>query len=685
MESGRRSIRTGVGTGIICLALAGLAGCSPVRPPVVPAAAIDAPAPPRLVLVSWDGAADWVVDRLLDEGALPNLAALAERGARAEHSVTGFPSKTALGHATVWTGCWSDRHGVLSNDIPALPAAEHTLLETRSGYSSEALTAEPIYVTAAKAGRRVVVLSATQSYPAAPHVEALRDALGEDAATDERLAEHYLSISGFENRLARGELLGPESLAPASEEWDLPAATLTGARELITEVGDTRLYVLLYDDPGVATAGLDTALVRSDSRDPAKASAETTLRPRPAPDVAPLDPRGWWSEPLPVRSGEKHSNVFFRLFRLSPDGSELALYRRAVHALDGFWPEPLLAEYLEAYPGFHDDPFWLYGEGGLGAPLMIGGDGSAERRTLEIVAHDLALETDGTRWAFERLDPDVLLHYTPQSDSAGHTWIGVLDPEGPSHDPRLAERLWPFYRRVFELQDAWLGALVDAAGPNAVVALVSDHGMTGVYYDFQVNRVLEAAGLLARKEDGTIDLSHTRALALPVRSPFSVWVNGTDHAQGIVPPEDRERVLDAVAEALLAAVDPVTGQRLVARVLRPEASRTGDAGVGFGPPEGGAIYFDLAPGYYPRSTLGDAPGEDVVTPARTSWGEGHHGFWPERREMHAIFYVAGPGVAAGVTLPATRHIDIAPTLAHLVGIPAPPCSEGRLLTEALAP
>ncbi|MCB1055732.1 MAG: alkaline phosphatase family protein [Acidobacteria bacterium] len=682
MNTGRRLIRTGAGLGQVLFALAILAGCSPTRPPEVPAASSETPDPPRLVLVSWDGAADWVVDRLLDEGALPNLAAMAEHGARAEFSVTGFPSKTALGHATVWTGCWSDRHGVLSNDVPVPPPGEHTLLETRSGYSSEALAAEPIYVTAAKAGRRVVVLSATQSYPAGPHVEALREALGAEAEGD-RLAEHYLSISGFENRLARGELLGTETLSAPEEGWALSETTLQGARELTTKVGDTDLFVLLYDDPGVSTEGLDTALIRSGSRDPAQATGETRLHPRPAPETAPLDPERWWSGPLPVTSGERRANVFFRLFRLAPDGSELALYRRTVHALDGYWPEPYLGEYLAAYPGFHDDPFWLYGEGGLGEPLMTGGDGTAERRTLEIVTHDLALTTAGSRWALAHLAPDLLMHYTPQSDSAGHTWIGVLDPRSPAYDAPLAARLWPYYRRVFELQDAWLGALVEAAGLNTVVALVSDHGMTGIGHYFQVNRVLERAGLLTRNEDGTIDLSRTRALAPPVWSPFSVWANTTDHAGGIVAPADGPAVLAEAEAVLLSAIDPDTGVHPVTRVLHPETARAAPPHLGFGPAEGGAIYFDLAPGYYPRSDLGKATGEPVVTPPNRPWGEGHHGFWPERPEMHAIFYVAGPGVAPGVTLHDVRHIDVAPTLSHLIGIPAPPCSEGRVLDEAL--
>lgn len=659
---------------VLCgaLALVLLSGCSTAVPPA-PAAGD----PPRLVLISWDGAADWVVDRLLAEGRLPHLAALAARGARAEHSLTGFPSKTAVGHATAFTGCWSDRHGILSNDPPYLEPGR-TLLETRSGFDARGLLAEPIFVTAAKAGRRVVVLSATQSYPPAPHLAAL--GLGR-REKDAGALPSYLSISGFEHWIADGELLGPGSLAPASREWGLDEKAMRGARELTTRVADSELFVLLYDDPGDPAAGLDTALVRAGSRRPGEAIAEAYLRPYAAAAEAPLDPRAWWSEPLPVRRGEQRANVFFRLFALSPDGGELALYRRRVHALDGAWPEPLLAEYLEAYPGFHDDPFWLYRDGGFGPPLMAGGDGEAERRVLDVVAHDLALTTAGTRWALERLDPDVLLHYTPMSDSAGHLWMGVLDPDSPAYDAKLAAELWPFYRRVFELQDAWLGSVLEAGG-EAVVALISDHGMQGIDRYFQVNRVLERAGLVVRDAAGEIDLARSRALAPPISSPFSVWINGR-HRGGIVAAADRDAVLAEAERALLAAVDPDTGEAPVLRVLRP-----GDEAIGFGPGAHGAndavLYFDLAPRYYPRSTLGTAPEAPIVTASELPWGEGAHGYWPERRPMHAIFYLAGPGVAAGVELPPVRHVDIAPTLASLIGIPVPPCATGGAIDAAFA-
>ncbi|MES2459149.1 MAG: alkaline phosphatase family protein, partial [Armatimonadota bacterium] len=103
----------------------------------------------RVVIVSWDGAANWIVSRLVAEGKLPNVARLAKQGVQAAYSTPAFPSKTACGHAALWTGAYGDVNGITGNSVPVLPRGEHTLLESRSAFLSSSLLAEPLYVTAA--------------------------------------------------------------------------------------------------------------------------------------------------------------------------------------------------------------------------------------------------------------------------------------------------------------------------------------------------------------------------------------------------------------------------------------------------------------------------------------------------------------------------------------------------------
>ena len=49
---------------------------------------------------------------------------------------------------------------------------------------------------------------------------------------------------------------------------------------------------------------------------------------------------------------------------------------------------------------------------------------------------------------------------------------------------------------------------------------------------------------------------------------------------------------------------------------------------------------------------------------------GMHGWDPTLPEMHGIFLAAGPGIAAGVTLPAVEAVDVYPLVAHLLGLTA---------------
>ncbi|HMB53128.1 MAG TPA: alkaline phosphatase family protein, partial [Thermoanaerobaculia bacterium] len=494
-------------------------------------------APTPLVVLSWDGAGDVIVDRMLEDGHLPHLAALIERGVAADHSVTSYPSKTAVGHAQLFTGAPPAVHGVTANEVPLLPPSEHTLLDHRRGFHAAQLSAEPLYVTAAKAGRSTVVLSATQSYPPEPHVAGLAAA---------GVAPHlYLSLSGFENRIARRHLWTAADATEPGEGWG-DAAT-PGSREVAFEVGDCgadcRFFAL------ADAAGERVRLRRGSRRDVDDELVLSAAAPagldRPLDD--PFDPAAW-SPPFRVRRGALQGNLYLRLFEPLP-GEGFALYQRSVYALDGAVPAADLAALLDACPGFHDDAVSHAGVGLFGRPMVDGGDGSAERRLVELAAFDLASSACSTRFAAERWAPEALFDYIPWSDSAGHEWWGALEPSARGHDAELAARLWPYYVRVFALQDAWLGDIV-AAMPGAVVALFSDHGMTPVDRYLHVEQVLADAGLLTWTAAGETDLAHTKAVA--PYPEFGVRVNGTEWRQGTVPPAEREAVLDAVEAALLA-------------------------------------------------------------------------------------------------------------------------------------
>jgi arylsulfatase A-like enzyme len=64
-----------------------------------------------------------------------------------------------------------------------------------------------------------------------------------------------------------------------------------------------------------------------------------------------------------------------------------------------------------------------------------------------------------------------------------------------------------------------------------------------------------------------------------------------------------------------------------------------------------------------------------------SIGAGVHGFYPQRTKMQTVWFVSGPGVASGREISGIRQIDIAPTLARLLGIPPPRNAQGHVIGE----
>lgn len=609
---------------------------------------------PKLVLVSWDGTPAWVMDRLLAEGKLPNVARLVKDGIRAQSVVPAFPSKTAVGHAAIFTGAWGDVNGITNNSVPRTPVSDFTILETRSGFDSRSLTAEPGYITMAKAGWKVAALSVTQGYPADPHVETLTKAGARD---------RYVQYSGFESELSSAQMIGAKAFEAKSASWANPPAAQGASKTFTFKVADNTFFGMAFDSPDDPKSGLDTVALRLSNE---SAEGQIILKPHEARDDSTM-----WSKPVRIRAGERQANTSFRLFELAPNGASMALYSRKASALPGANTPEQLSAYLDNYPGFHDDAFGPYSRGVFGKPFHEGGDGKAEERLLEVVQSDCDYLFAGMQFAMKSYTPDAVFQYTPMSDSAGHTWMGFLDPDVPETDPKVREFYWRCYERVFQKQDAWLGKILDAVPAETVVTLVSDHGMEGVTRYANINAILEKAGLLAFDKDGRLDLSLTQVCA-PPWADFGLVVNTADRKGGVVPVGDKATVLRKATAALLAARDE-RGQPIVTAVLDAKQLR----GLGIGGAAGSDAFIDVALGYYPSTRKSDKFADVMPEP------DGVHGFLPYRSKMHTVWFARGSGIAQGVTLPMLRQVDIMPTLAAALGFPAPPQAVGLVVGQAL--
>lgn len=606
----------------------------------------------RILLVSLDGAGEKLIERMVDRGVMPNLAAIAADGVQADYALTNFPSKTAAGHASLWTGAYGNVNGITGNQVP-LPGG--TPLQSRSGFLADALKAEPIWITAAKNGKRVLAIQATHLEP----VKAYQDG-GRFGGPH---TKNLTFFDGYSGIMAPDALIQPQAAPRPAIGWkDAPKI----AQEFDFNIGESRFWALCFDDPADPTQGYDTMLIRAD-----KTQTAGTIRLKPGRSTPGSTDR--FSSPVRIRAKGAETYVQLRLFDMSPDLSRFTLYRTAIVRDQSNRPD-LVARWLRETSAFiPTGAATLYGNGRLGPTLVDGGKGEAEERFVETVRLMVSNRIQKTRYATKSYPWDLTLSYLPYPDGAEHMWYGLLDPESPVYQPTLAPKLWPYMEEVCRIVDGYVGELREIAGNRAHVVVVSDHGMEGVGWDFHPNVALLDAGLLALDESGTIDLTRTQALYSPNDGGY-VIINHQGRG-GTVPMAEVPAVKDRVIQALSALKAP-DGRRMVTSVY--DAAKA-DPSLGIGGHEGGDLYLDILPGYLFSPQV---KGKRLIQ-TRPALGSGGHVFNPQRPSMRAIFYAAGPAFKHGAAIPPVRTIDVAPTLSWILGIPAPADARGRVITEAL--
>jgi predicted AlkP superfamily phosphohydrolase/phosphomutase len=208
--------------------------------------------------------------------------------------------------------------------------------------------------------------------------------------------------------------------------------------------------------------------------------------------------------------------------------------------------------------------------------------------------------------------------------------------------------------------------------PDTIVALISDHGLQGIYKRVALNHVLQEKGLLNLDAQGRVDLAKTKVVYPPINNGY-LMINGVERKQGIVARAERAELTQKVRELLLALHD---GERPVVKAVI-DAAAQGEA-MGIGGDTGGDIYIELAEGYDFDARLSPAALITEIEP------QGMHGANPEQASMRTVMVLNGPGIRTGLKIKDLRVIDFAPTLAWLLDLPKPRDATGRVLYEAFS-
>lgn len=631
----------------------------------------------RAVLLSLDALSEQRV-RALPARVAPNLQAMFRDGACAAYAVPAFPSVTAAGHAAISTGAYGDVNGVAANQQPTLPRERNRLTDLESGYLAGPLRAEPIWITAALAGLDVVSHHFTQA-PQPPGYRPVTTG-DTDFAHARARAEHALALPGVAlmngyNRVFTRGIVVTDATAPTriAAGWSgietLPAGTLP-PREASWLVLDDSVFALFYGTGRYTHARVALARDVARSVEVVAAPADTT-----SPASRPLARH--FSDPITLSVGDGRVFLRARLFDLSADGTSFLLFHPALGIVETNRPD-IDDAYDAAVTGWAGNGLFAMGPNGFGAAIIDGGDGTAEARYLESLEFVTRQYIAGSEWAWRVRRPDLLVDYFPVADEIDHNMYGWLTDETPGHDPVIAARYAPYREHGWKLVDMRLEHLMRlvADDDDAAIFVTGDHGMRPYWRIFRPNAALRDDGMLTLDDDGNVDLSRTRAFA---PSGFWIAVNHTGWRDGIVPQDSIDAVVDA-AERVLLDARGVDGEIVVTRTWRTAhaAHDTAVANLGIGGPAGGELYFELARGYY----YSWQHTGDVANAVRPNSG---HGFPSTTPEMHTALCGWGSALPARRT-GAARIIDVAPTVAEWLGIPAPPHSRGTSrLSEWLQP
>jgi predicted AlkP superfamily phosphohydrolase/phosphomutase len=119
----------------------------------------------KAVLIGLDSATRDLLRRFANEGRLPNLKGLMDRGVTTE-ALSSLPPATSTNWNTIATGAHAGTHGVVAM---AIHKPGGRLDEMESAFFSHHCRAERIWEVAERVGKRPLLLKYTASWP--PTVE----------------------------------------------------------------------------------------------------------------------------------------------------------------------------------------------------------------------------------------------------------------------------------------------------------------------------------------------------------------------------------------------------------------------------------------------------------------------------------------------------------------------------------
>lgn len=670
----------------------------------------------KVLVLGIDGMDFRITKKFLDEGKLPNIKKYLERGAaRTGLDMLGaIPTITPPCWTTLATGAYPGTHGITCYWRQSPDSLDAVVYNMDSRFCK----AEQLWNVTAKEGKKTLVWHwPGSSWPPSLKSENLHVVDGTQpgsvnmgiaqmdwekvviASTRIKKAEYLPKV---ERKQGVGCVIDDLSALQAGDEddemmelwWGDEAREGKEIRTYVHDLDDTEMMIgakVAYDmvsSPVVPAEGWKQApenaleftviLCKGEIKRPALIlKGEAGIYDR----VQIYESKATERFLVELKAGEMKSGIVddavkngrtkkacrsWKLLTLTPDGSRVKLW--VSNALDvendTLWqPKSLYKNVTENV-------------GPVPPVSLIGGEDEELAEEIFLPSWEIynKWQADSLKYLIDREDYKIIFSHLHNVDCAGHQfWHLAKTLEPWKHtDEKFYQKL---IEKVYEQTDEYLGEFYEYLDNGWDIFIVSDHGLLvgenvppilGEYGGLNLG-VMEELGYTVRKKDADgnpvdeIDWEKTRAIQ--IRSNY-IYINlkGRDK-YGIVEEKDKYDLEEQIISDLYSYRDQATGKRVVGIAMRNKDSVV----LGLGGAECGDIVFTINEGF--NRLHGDG----------LSTAEGY-----AQTSVTPVFLAAGEDIKEGtITDRVIRQVDVAPTIAEILGVRKPEQCEGAPVYQIL--
>ena len=512
----------------------------------------------RVFMISLDGMGFKAFTEDPAAAEMKTMRRLAAEGISAPMQAA-FPSLTAPGHASIFTGVYGNVNGVTANDIPVT-------FETRAnGFRAEQLKKEFFWLKPGRSGLKTVAHNPTQGFPCNAF----------NSGQNVTLMNGYQTPEVAPEKLVKAK--DATWLDKAPDGFAIPLKSQLPIRYFRYNSGRIQFVAAIFAKGFRYDTIRMTAYSGKRYVDVERKESETEPV-RIGNKTRPL--ARYFSEGLPIAN---ITAVHFRLFDLNAEGTDFLLYQtqaKEISVCDGgdTQAEKLKRKLLTTTGAFiGNGAGGPYTKGELGAPYT---DGLAERRFLETLELHARQTMRHTRALLAEYNPRLLVDYISTPDDMLHNWWGLA-----AQGDKFIE---PYRRWGYQIIDERVTQLSQLLKEEDHIVIVSDHGMTAMHTELRINKLLEELGYADR---------------LAAQDHFLIAKDRTDQA-----------LLEEAKQKLDSYKDGET--KVFTEWFWPKEAATK---FGIGGEYGGDLYFDLAPGY---KSVADTKKPTIVKLERTKGEHG---------------------------------------------------------------